>query len=275
MELKINELVIPEKITFNYEELKTELTDKVKTYETIVYDDAQIKEAKADKANLNKLKKALNDERIRLEREYMTPFNAFKSQIADLIETIDKPVAVIDKQVKAYEEKCKEDKRAEIQAYFDSIEKPEILTLNKIFDDKWLNASVNMKQVKEAIQEAIDKVNADMFTLKALPEFSFEAIEEYKRSLDINRAIAEGQRLADIQRRKAEAEAKAKEEAERVAQQETKPTPEPEPVKPNDAPRPSDTAQWVSFKALLTVEQAELLKIFCREHKITIEPINR
>lgn len=275
MELKINELVIPEKITFNYEELKTELTDKIKVYETIVYDDAQIKEAKADKANLNKLKKALNDERIRLEREYMTPFNAFKSQIADLIETIDKPVAVIDKQVKAYEERCKEEKRAEIEAYFDSVEKPEILTLNKIFDDKWLNASVNMKQVKEAIQEAIDKVNADMFTLKALPEFSFEAIEEYNRSLDINRAIAEGQRLADIQRRKAEAEAKAKEEAERVAQQETKPTPEPETVNPNDAPRPVDTAQWVSFKALLTVEQAELLKIFCREHRITIEPINR
>ena len=274
MELKINELVIPEKITFNYEELKTELTNKVKMYETIVYDDAQIKEAKADKANLNKLKKALNDERIRLEREYMTPFNAFKEQINDIISIIDKPVAVIDKQVKAYEEKCREDKRAEIEAYFDGIEKPEILTLAKIWDDKWLNASVSMKQVKEAIQEVIDKVNADMFTLKALPEFSFEAIEEYKRSLDINRAIAEGQRLADIQRRKAEME-KAKAEAENVAQQETKPTPEPEPVKSNDTPRPADTAQWVSFKALLTVEQAELLKIFCREHRITIEPINR
>lgn len=275
MELKINELVIPDKITFNYEELKTELTDKVKTYETIVYDDAQIKEAKADKANLNKLKKALNDERIRLEREYMTPFNAFKAQIADLIETIDRPIAVIDKQVRSYEDKCREDKRTEIEAYFDSVEKPDVLTLAKIWDDKWLNASVNMKQVKEAIQEAIDKVNADMFTLKALPEFSFEAIEEYKRSLDINRAIAEGQRLADIQRRKAEAEAKAKAEAEKAAQ--TTPTPEPiaepTPVKTEEVKQ--DTAQWVSFRALLTVEQAELLKIFCREHRITIEPINR
>ena len=41
-----------------YEELKQELTEKVSMYETMVYTDDQIKEAKADKANLNKLKKA-------------------------------------------------------------------------------------------------------------------------------------------------------------------------------------------------------------------------
>ena len=71
MELKVNEVAVPEQITFNYEELKQELTEKVSMYETLVYTDDQIKQAKADKANLNKLKKALNDERIRREREYI------------------------------------------------------------------------------------------------------------------------------------------------------------------------------------------------------------
>ena len=51
--------------------MKQELTEKVSMYETLVYTDDQIKEAKADKAQLNKLKKALNDERIRIEKEYM------------------------------------------------------------------------------------------------------------------------------------------------------------------------------------------------------------
>lgn len=68
MELRVNEVQIPENITFNYEELKQELTKKVSMYETMVYTDDQIKEAKADKAQLNKLKKALNDERIRREK---------------------------------------------------------------------------------------------------------------------------------------------------------------------------------------------------------------
>lgn len=71
MELKMHEYQLPEKILFNYEELKRELTEKVSHYETLVYTDDQIKEAKADKAALNKLKKALNDERIRREREYI------------------------------------------------------------------------------------------------------------------------------------------------------------------------------------------------------------
>lgn len=87
MELRVNEVAIPEKIDFNYEELKAELTSKVSFYETLVYTDDQIKDAKADKANLNKLKRALNDERIRREKEYMQPFNVFKAQINEIIGT--------------------------------------------------------------------------------------------------------------------------------------------------------------------------------------------
>lgn len=92
MELRVNEVAIPEKIDFNYEELKAELTSKVSFYETLVYTDDQIKDAKADKANLNKLKRALNDERIRREKEYMQPFNVFKAQINEIIGIIDKPI---------------------------------------------------------------------------------------------------------------------------------------------------------------------------------------
>lgn len=82
MELKVNEYQLPEQILFNYEELKAELTEKVQHYETLVYTDDQIKEAKADRATLNKLKKALSDERIRREREYMQPFGTGSASTA-------------------------------------------------------------------------------------------------------------------------------------------------------------------------------------------------
>ena len=85
MELKVNAVAIPEEFTFNYDELKTELLQKASVYETMVYTEDQIREAKADRANLNRLKKALNDERIRREKEYMEPFNKFKMQIAEII----------------------------------------------------------------------------------------------------------------------------------------------------------------------------------------------
>jgi len=57
MELKMDKYQLPEKISFNFEELKAELTAKVQMYETLVYTDDQIVEAKKDRANLNRLKK--------------------------------------------------------------------------------------------------------------------------------------------------------------------------------------------------------------------------
>lgn len=220
MELKMNEYQLPEKISFNFEELKQELTAKVSMYETMVYTDEQIKDAKADKANLNKLKKALNDERIKREKEYMQPFNEFKAQVNEIISIIDKPVAVIDKQVKEYEEKKKQEKMDAIKEHWTSLDVPEGLSLEEIFDSKWLNSSVSMKSIHEAVDEAIIKYKADMDTLSDLPEFSFEAKQVYISTLDIRKALNEAHRLSEVAKKKAEYEAELakKKQEEELAQ---------------------------------------------------------
>ena len=285
MELKVNEVIIPDVIQFNYDELKQELTEKVSMYETMVYTDDQIKQAKADKASLNKLKKALNDERIRREKEYLQPFNEFKAKINEIIGIIDKPVAVIDKQVKEYEEKCKEDKRQTILEYFDTRKPsfPEWLTIEQIFDDRWLNASTSMKSIKDNIDGWINRINGELTTLESLPQFSFEATEEYKRTLDINRAIAEGKRLADIQKRKEEDIQKRKEEQERLkAEQEAEKQPQEAPQKKleehmtppvEEQKQAKEDAQWISFSAYLTVPQALELKEFFNSRNIDFKAI--
>ena len=270
MELKVNEVALPEKITFNYEELKAELQEKTHVYETIVYDEAQIKEAKTDRARLNSLKKTLNDERIRREKEYMIPFNDFKAKINEIIGIIDKPVAVIDAQVKAFEEKKREAKKAEIEAYYDGLDTPEFLTLDRFFDESWLNATVSMKSIQEAITAKIGQVEMEMNTLKGLP-FAFESIEEYKRTLSMNSAITEGQRLADIQRRKEEAE-KARLEAEARKAEEAKATAT-EPVNEADTQPKEPVRQWIKFKAHLSTQEAHMLREFFNEHNINFEAI--
>ena len=62
LEFKITELQLPGRISFNYDELKEALTARVADYKTMVYTDDQIAIAKKDRAELNKLKKALTDE---------------------------------------------------------------------------------------------------------------------------------------------------------------------------------------------------------------------
>ena len=221
MELRVNEVAIPEKIDFNYEELKAELISKVSFYETLVYTDDQIKDAKADKANLNKLKKALNDERIRKEKEYMQPFNVFKAQINEIIGIIDKPIAVIDEQVKAYDEKRKAEKQKAIEDLFSQIGFQNFVTLEKIWDPKWLNASVSMKSIEDQMKSRMYEIGNGVLTLSQLPEFGFEATEVFKETLDINKAISEAKRMSEIAKAKAEAEArrKAEEESRKAAEE--------------------------------------------------------
>lgn len=269
MEFKINEVQIPEKPTFNYEELKQELQEKANMYASLVYGDDEIKQAKSDKANLNKLKKALNDERIRQEKEYMKPFNEFKAQVNEIIGIIDKPINVIDEQVKLFEEKQKDEKLEKIKEFWEGTEHPDWLTCKQIFDAKWLNTSTSMKKVQEAITERLAQIDADVKTIESLPEFRFEALETYKQTIDLNRAIAEGQRLADIQRRKQEDEAaRLKAEAEKTVV-ETKTPPATESVKMEAAP----AKQWVKFAALLSTEDAAALKAFCDSRNIEIKAI--
>lgn len=288
MELKMNDYQLPEKISFNFDELKQELTEKVSMYETLVYTDDQIKEAKADKAQLNKLKKALNDERIRLEKEYMVPFNSFKAQVNEIISIIDKPVALIDKQVKEYEDKQKQDKMEQIKALWAEMDVPEGLTLERVFEDRMLNVSYGMNHVKQKMLDDIKHFNRDMETLAALPEFGFEAQQEYIRTLDLNKALAEGQRMAQIQKQKAEAERlKAEREAEQArllkAEEEARKdseaefarniNPPVEEVAATEETPAQPVRQWIRFAANLTVGEAMELKNFFSTHGIEYKAI--
>lgn len=290
MELKIEQVAIPEKIAFNYEELKQELSDKVKMYETLVYADEQIKSAKTDRADLNRLKKALNDERIRREKEYMQPFNAFKAQINEIIGIIDKPVALIDRQIKEYEEQKRQEKKREIELLFSTYPHPEWLKLPQIWDDRWLNASASMKKVCEELNGRIDVINEDLSALSDLPEFSFEAIETYKTTLDLNKSIAEGHRLSEMQKRKAEQE-KVRAERERLRKEQeerakasmSQETTEPfngtgeiqmqHQAKEEVVQSPKEIPTYVCFKALLTVAQALELKEFFESRSIEFSRI--
>lgn len=298
MELKINEVQLPEQITFNYEELKQELTEKVSMYETLVYTDEQIKEAKVDKASLNKLKKALNDERIRREKEYMKPFDDFKAKINEIIDIIDKPVALIDKQVKEYEVKQKQEKKEQIKELWSEMDVPEGLLLEDVFEDRMLNVSYGMNHVKQKMLDDIKRFNRDMETLAALPEYGFEAQQEYIRNHDLNKALAEGQRMAQIAKAKAEREEairKIEEEQKAKAAEEAK-----KEVFPDDAMNPpvseeeiaqsrqeyieaasangvhpsvTDAKQWISFSALLSTEDALALKDFFNSRQIEFKAV--
>ena len=282
MELKMQEVQFPKVIQFNFAELKEEITAKAELYKNMVYTEDTIKEAKADKATLNKFIKILEDKRKDVKKQCLQPYEDFEKQIKELVAIVNEPVQLIDSQVKAYDEKRKAEKLDQIKAIWEESDHPEWLSCNMIFDNRWLNVTFSLKQVQDAITERLTQINTELTTLNSLTEFAFEAVEVYKNTLDVNRAIAEGQRLADIQRRKQEeamrkAAAEAAEKEAEIRQAEI----EPEVITPAEPvamiepdPEPADaSATWIRFEACMTTEQAYKLKHFFEEEGIQFRPI--
>lgn len=205
MELKImspQENGFIKEIQWNNEELKKDIAEKMREYKTLVFTEDTIKDAKSDRAKLNKLKAAFDDERKRIKKLCMDPYDKFERQVNELISLIEEPIRLIDSQIKEVEEQKRIQKRRDIEELFKTIGFQKFVTLDKIFDDKWLNASVSISKIEESMKSTMYRVGNEIATINNLPEFSFEAREVYVKTLDIAQAIKEGQRLAEIQKRK-------------------------------------------------------------------------
>lgn len=217
MELKIispREGDFVKEIQWNNEELKAEIAEKMRDYTGLVFTEDTIKEAKKDRAALNKLKAAFEDERKRIKRQCMAPYDQFEGQVKELIELIDEPIRLIGAQIKEVEEQKKAQKRKDIEELFKSIGFQLFVTLDKIWDDKWLNATVPLSRIEEQMKSRMYQIGEDIAVIHKLPEFSYEAMEAYKKTMDLNKAIQEGQHLADIQKRKAAYEEEQRRKAE-------------------------------------------------------------
>ena len=222
MELKIispQEGGFIKEIRWNNEELKAEISEKMQEYKSLAFTAETIQDAKKDRAKLNKLRTAFEDERKKVKKQCMEPYEKFERQVKELTALIDEPIRLIDSQIKEVEENRKVQKRKEIEELFSGIGFQTFVTLEKIWDEKWLNVSVPMSRIEEQMKTRMYQIGNDVMTIKNLPQFSFEALEVYKKSLDLTMAIQEGQRLSEIQKRKAayeeEQRRKAAEEAER------------------------------------------------------------
>jgi hypothetical protein len=275
MELIFKEYSLPQMGIANFEEIKKDLIEKTEVYGKIVYTDENIQTAKADRSTLNKFIKAVNDERIRIQKEYMKPFDSLKAQCDELMKIAEEPKAAIDKVVKEYEAIKQDEKRAAIESMFKDMCFPEFVKLDqKIFDPRWLNATVSMKQIEESLLKTKEDIIQNCQTLAGLPTYSQEAVIYYQRTLDVTGALAKVRELSEIEA----AKKKMQEEerhlvpmpgAERLAELKAE-YPTEIPVAPD---KPEEPQMWVQFEALLNSTQAAALKAFFNANGIEFRPI--
>lgn len=270
MELKIlspQEGGFVKEIRWNNEELKAEIAEKMQEYKSLAFTEDTIKEARADRAKLNKLRTAFEDERKRIKKLCMAPYDEFEKQVKELIALIDEPIRLIDSQIKEVEEKRRDDKRKEIETLFPAIGFQDFVTLDMIWDEKWLNATVSMTKIEEQMKSRMYQIGDDVFAIHSLPEFSFEAMEVYKKSLDLTRAIQEGQRLSEIQKRKAAYEEEQRRKEEAARQEAIQPVNKPEPEQ-SEAKEENVELLQLDFRVWGTREQIIGLRQYLIDNKI-------
>jgi len=198
-------------IEFNHEEIKEELLDKVAMYSNMVYDDNQISEAKKDRAELNKFKKALEDKRKEVKAKCLAPYEDFEKKMKELVAIVDKPVQVIDSQVKAFEEEQRQNKLDQIMRLYENKDFHGF-TFEEIADPKWLNASASMKSIEDAMDTIAGEIAADIGFIEDLTEYKFEALTKYKESRDLRAALDEVKRQKSLAEQKAAYEKQQQEE---------------------------------------------------------------
>lgn len=256
-------------IDFNHDEIKAEIAEKVAYYKTLVYTDDQIKDAKADRAELNKLVKTLEDKRKEIKALCLAPYERFEQQMKELVAVVNEPIGIIDEQIKAYEAQQKENKRAEIAAFYNTLDFNGI-TLEQVFDPKWLNATTSLTSIQDALTKRAQEIAVDMKTLSDLPEFGFEALEMYKNTVDIRQALNEANRLAELAKKKAAATAPVIE------------VPKAEPVVVDDTPQSdfipdfdeiTDNRVSAMFKIKATADEIDKVEQFLAVNKISYERI--
>ncbi|QEY34643.1 DUF1351 domain-containing protein [Caproiciproducens galactitolivorans] len=216
--------VLPRSIDFNHEQLKAELSQKLDYYNNLVVTEDSIKSAKADKVTLNKLRAALDDKRKEVKKDCLTPYEDFERKVKELICMIDKPIAAIDGQIKAFDEQKRSEKQDEIMRFFcEKIGDLEpLLPFEKIFNPRWLNATYKMSDIEKEITETIFKVRNNINIIKAFDvDCEQQMLDKYLETLDMSAAMAEKTRWEEQQKR-----LKEYEESQRKAQEAVKTAPD-------------------------------------------------
>lgn len=146
------------KIDFpEYKSLKRNVNLLSQEYSKFKVTPENMKDAKATRANLNKLKKALNDRKIDIVKAVDEPVNNFKAQIKDLTEIIDDTSNNIGMQIKSYEDHARKMREELIMADVDKRCKAAGVDSTKIeVDPKWFNKTSSYAVFEKEIQTQID-----------------------------------------------------------------------------------------------------------------------
>lgn len=261
----------------NFDQLKTAVEAYAAKYQNLAVSTSTEREAKASRAELRKLKAALDDKRKEIKKKYAEPYEAFANQIKDLEGTLDASINPIDSGLKELEEHQRQTRLEHVTALIDEMAPNYHVNPDEVeIDPTWLNKSTSKKKVTEGIADVmgyIKKQHDDLETgINAITKYAQAYhidpagwIDQLKQGQDVNYLIQaidnQVQRNQEAQQR-----AEAQAAAEKVNQ-----------VQKGDQTIDKTTGEVVSHSVVLkittTIPEMKLLKAYMDNKGIQYERV--
>ena len=118
MELKITTPMAPgilPEVQWNNEELRKDVAGKAEEYKNTAYTAEQLPEMRKDRAKLNALVTAFEDQRKQVKKFYNTPYDKFEKEVKEVLAPVREAITLIDKGIAEVEKKYREDRKAKMQ----------------------------------------------------------------------------------------------------------------------------------------------------------------
>lgn len=212
-----------QRIKWNREELEKAVRDRISAYENVVYSEENLRQAKADRAELNNLLKAIEERRKKVKDIINAPYAVFEKEIKEVLRLVREPVGMIDEQIKGFENQQREEKKGKIrEAYDENIgDLLSVLPFEKLFDTRYLNKSYKLNSAIAEVKSKIEGVKRDLDTIDSLDsKYRLNVKDYYLKTLDLSKALAENKRLLELEEKlEAEKQRKAEEKKHRESEE--------------------------------------------------------
>lgn len=279
LQVVVTDEALLKEVTFNYDQLKTSLTRKLKKYKDMVVTAENMADAKEDRAELNGIEKVMGAKSSEIQKKIL---NGFEVKMKELRGMVKETSAEIDAKVKALEQITKDKKRKDIeQLYVENIGGlKDLLPLNRIFNEAWLNVTVtpvktdgtfNYKKVEAELIAIITKVGQELSVIDSLDsEYALQIKDKYLQTFDLASALAEKTRLEDVKKRLATVAPAQEKLAEAFISKEAQANPVEElPAWANASEQPKEYTLAVTG----SLAQYNLIKTFLNTHKINYREV--
>ena len=201
-ELQIKEYQLPKLEIVDYEkylDLAKKDTEKYKNY---IVTKASLSDDEKKRAELRKVAKTINDRRIEIAKELKAPIDELKSKCDVIINLYSETADSIDKQIKVFEQKEKDERKAIITDIFNANvnELKDVLSLEKILDYKWLNKGNwkddNTFKLEKDLIAKIEEIRKDLITISDLnSKYEVELKSDYLNHFELGEVIRKNNEL--------------------------------------------------------------------------------